>query len=90
MSAPRSLNALQVAERLIGLGLCPVALRSPSDPEEQKKLWHDMQQIYAKELPVVPLFFRAEPHVYPKWLKGYEPTGHGDWSSMSAENWRSE
>lgn len=37
MSAPRSLNALQVAERLIGLGLCPVALRSPSDPEEQKK-----------------------------------------------------
>ena len=60
------------------------------DPEEQKKLWHDMQQIYAKELPVVPLFFRAEPHVYPKWLKGYEPTGHGDWSSMSAENWRSE
>lgn len=37
MSAPRSMNALQVAERLIGLGLCPVALRSPSDPEEQKK-----------------------------------------------------
>lgn len=60
------------------------------DPEEQKKLWHDMQQIYAKELPVIPLFFRAEPHVYPKWLKGYEPTGHGDWSSFSSENWRAE
>ncbi len=37
MSAPRSLNALQIAERLIGLGLCPVALRSPNDPSEQTK-----------------------------------------------------
>ena len=37
MSAPRSLNALQIAERLIGLGLCPVALRSPNDPSEQQK-----------------------------------------------------
>lgn len=37
MSAPRSLNALQIAERLISLGLCPVALRSPNDPSEQAK-----------------------------------------------------
>ncbi|MBN9064648.1 MAG: hypothetical protein BGP06_15645 [Rhizobiales bacterium 65-9] len=60
------------------------------DPEEQKKLWHDMQQIYASEAPVIPLFFRAEAHVFPKWLKGYEPTGHGDWGSFESENWRSE
>lgn len=60
------------------------------DPEEQKQLWAEMQQIYAKELPVIPLFFRAEAHVYPKWLKGYEPTGHGDYSSYTSENWRSE
>lgn len=58
--------------------------------EEQKKLWAEAQEIYAKEVPVIPLFFRAEPHVYPKWLKGYEPTGHSDYGSFTAENWRSE
>lgn len=60
------------------------------DPEKRKGMWHEMQAIYAKELPVIPLFFRAEPHVVPKWLKGYTPTGHGDWSSFWSENWRSE
>ena len=49
-----------------------------------------MQEIYAKDLPVAPLFFRAEAHVVPKWLKGYVPTGHGDMSSFWSENWRAE
>src|SRR2546427_683557 len=48
------------------------------DPAKQKAIWADMQTIYATELPVLPLFFRADPHVVPKWLKGYTPTGHGD------------
>jgi peptide/nickel transport system substrate-binding protein len=60
------------------------------DPARQKALWAEMQAIYAKELPVIPLFFRAEPHVVPKWLKGYVPTGHGDWGSFRSENWRAE
>jgi peptide/nickel transport system substrate-binding protein len=36
---------------------------------------------------VLPLFFRAEAHVVPTWLKGYEPTGHADYSVLWAENW---
>jgi peptide/nickel transport system substrate-binding protein len=60
------------------------------DPAKQKALWATMQEIYARELPVVPLFFRAEAHVVPKWLVGYTPTGHGDFSSDWAENWRAE
>ncbi|WP_342358929.1 peptide ABC transporter substrate-binding protein [Terrarubrum flagellatum] len=60
------------------------------DPDKQKEDWAEMQKIYAAELPVIPLFFRAEAHVVPKWLKGYEPTGHGDWSCFWSENWRSE
>jgi peptide/nickel transport system substrate-binding protein len=60
------------------------------DPAKQKALWAEMQAIYARELPVIPLFFRAEPHVVPKWLKGYVPTGHGDWGSFRSENWRAE
>jgi peptide/nickel transport system substrate-binding protein len=38
----------------------------------------------------VPLFFRAEPHIIPKWLKGYVTTGHGDLSSLWAQDWRAE
>ncbi|MFI5015509.1 MAG: peptide ABC transporter substrate-binding protein [Hyphomicrobiales bacterium] len=60
------------------------------DPEKQILIWGRMQQIYARDLPVIPLFYRAEPHVVPKWLKGYTPTGHGDLSSDWSENWRAE
>ncbi len=57
------------------------------DPAKGKVLWAEMQKIYADELPVLPLFFRAEPHVIPKWLAGYTPTGHGDFSALWSENW---
>ena len=45
-----------------------------------------MQRIYAEQLPVLPLFYRAEAHVVPKWLQGYVATGHGG-SSLWAESW---
>ena len=60
------------------------------DQAKAKLIWADMQKIYADQMPVLPLFFRAEAHVVPKWLKGYAPTGHGDYSVLWAENWRSE
>jgi peptide/nickel transport system substrate-binding protein len=60
---------------------------SELDPSKQKAIWADMQTIYANELPVLPLFFRAEPHVVPKWLKGYTPTGQNDMSPLWSENW---
>ena len=56
------------------------------DPAKQKVIWADMQRIYAEQLPVLPLFYRAEAHVVPKWLQGYITTGHGG-SSLWAENW---
>ncbi|MBV9786398.1 MAG: peptide ABC transporter substrate-binding protein [Acidisphaera sp.] len=57
------------------------------DPEKRQPAWAEMQRIYAEKLPVLPLFFRAEPHVIPKWLRGYAPTGHADMSPLWAENW---
>ncbi len=60
------------------------------DPAKQKSAWSVMQHVYAEDLPVLPLFFRAEAHVVPLWLKGYEPTGHTDYTSTWAENWRAE
>ena len=65
------------------------AAETELDPAKAKAIWADMQKIYAEQLPVLPLFFRAEAHVVPKWLKGYTPTGHGDYSVLWAENWRS-
>ncbi len=57
------------------------------DPAKQKPIWAEMQRIYAEQLPALPLFFRAEAHVVPTWLKGYEPTGHSGYVSQWAEYW---
>ncbi len=65
------------------------AAQGELDPAKQKAIWADMQTIYADRLPVLPLFFRAEPHVVPKWLQGYVPTGTSDMSCFWAENWHS-
>ena len=62
---------------------------SELDPAKQKAIWAEMQQIYADQLPALPLFFRADPHVIPKWLTGYEPTGNADMTPLWAENWKS-
>lgn len=53
-----------------------------------KALWRDLQRIYAEELPVLPLYFRANPFIMPKWLKGVLPTGHQFTSALWVEHWR--
>nr|WP_294524061.1 peptide ABC transporter substrate-binding protein [uncultured Rhodopila sp.] len=58
------------------------------DPVQRKRIWAEMQRIYADRLPVLPLFFRSEAHVTPTWLQGYAPTGHADPGTDWAENWR--
>ncbi len=65
------------------------AADSELDPVRQKEIWAEMQKIYAEQLPVLPLFYRAESHIFPKWLAGYTPTGHGDYSVLWSENWKS-
>ena len=49
----------------------------------------EMQRIYAEQLPVLPLFFGSEAHVWPLWLKGVVPTGHGV-TTLWAETWHAE
>jgi peptide/nickel transport system substrate-binding protein len=57
------------------------------DREKRRAMWHRLQTIYATELPVLPLYFRANPFVMPKWLKGVTPTGHQFPSSLWVEYW---
>jgi peptide/nickel transport system substrate-binding protein len=40
-------------------------------------------------LPVLPLFYGSEAHVWPLWLKGVDPTGF-QVSTLGAENWYAE
>ena len=58
------------------------------DPEVRKGYWRRMQQIYAEELPVLPLYYRATPYVVPTWLTGIEPTGHQVTTTLWIEHWR--
>ncbi len=60
------------------------------DREKRRALWRRLQEIYVNELPVIPLYFRANTFVLPKWLKGVEPTGHQYPTTLWVENWRAE
>ncbi|MBM3537658.1 MAG: peptide ABC transporter substrate-binding protein [Alphaproteobacteria bacterium] len=58
------------------------------DREKRRLLWRRVQEIYMQEIAVLPLFFRSDPFVVPKWLAGIEPTGHQGVTTLWIENWR--
>jgi peptide/nickel transport system substrate-binding protein len=70
-------KALDDAERELDLG-------------KRRALFADIQRIHADDLPVLPLFFRVDPFVIPKPLKGVVPTGHLNSSTLWVEQWRWE
>lgn len=63
-------------------------LENTCEPDANRALWGKLQQLYADDLPNLPLFFRADPSVLPPWLEGVEPTGHLDSSTLWIENWK--
>lgn len=58
------------------------------DPDARRALWREIQLLYVRDLPVLPLYFRANPYVMPSWLKGVRPTGHQYPSTYWVEEWR--
>jgi peptide/nickel transport system substrate-binding protein len=58
------------------------------DRPRRRELWRRLQEIYVEELPVLPLYFRADSYIIPKWLTGIEPTGHMIPTTMWVEHWR--
>ncbi|MDJ0943076.1 MAG: peptide ABC transporter substrate-binding protein [Kiloniellales bacterium] len=58
------------------------------DFDRRKELWARIQQIYAEDLPVLPLYWRANTYVLPKWLEGVRPTGHQYTTTLWVEEWR--
>ncbi len=57
------------------------------DRDKRAALWKEFQTLYATDLPALPLFFRAEPYFFPKWLKGVRPTGHLQTTTTWVEEW---
>ncbi len=64
------------------------ALPQELDREKRRQLWSRLQAIYAEELPALPLWFRSDAHVWPRWLEGVRPTGHLNPTSLWVEEWR--
>ncbi len=57
------------------------------DDAKRRGLWAELQRIYATDLPALPLYFRAQPFILPRWLTGVEPTGHQYTTTLWVETW---
>jgi peptide/nickel transport system substrate-binding protein len=60
------------------------------DEGKRRGYFADIQRLYADDLPVLPMYFRVDSFVIPKQLKGIEPTGHLNSSTLWIEQWRWE
>ncbi len=58
------------------------------DPDRRRAYFADILRLYSNDLPVLPLYFRVDPFIFPKPLKGVTPTGNQSCSSLWIENWR--
>jgi peptide/nickel transport system substrate-binding protein len=57
------------------------------DPAKRKPLWFEMQKIYTDEVPVLPLYFRTDVYVVPKWLTGVLKQGQLPSNYFGVETW---
>ncbi len=64
------------------------AIEIELDRAKRHALWRRLQELYVRELPVLPLYFRADAFFVPKFLGGIEPTGHQGVSTLWVEQWR--
>ena len=64
------------------------AIEIELDPDARLPMWAELQRIYATELPALPLYFRAESYILPRWLTNVRPTGHKYGTTNWIEEWR--
>ena len=60
------------------------------DQAKRRAHYATIERLHAEDLPVLPLFFRVDPYVIPRQLKGVRPTGHMNSSTLWVEQWRWE
>jgi peptide/nickel transport system substrate-binding protein len=57
------------------------------DPDKRKTMWAQAQQLYATDLPSLPLYFRSDAFILPKWLTGVRPTGNQYPTTLWVTDW---
>ena len=63
------------------------ALEIELDKDKRKVLWAEAQRLYATDLPSLPLYFRSDAFILPKWLTGLRPTGNQYPTSIWVTDW---
>jgi peptide/nickel transport system substrate-binding protein len=63
------------------------ALEIELDPDKRQGMWAALQRLYATELPSLPLYFRSDSFILPKWLTGVRPTGNQSPSTLWITEW---
>src|SRR5712691_4611835 len=66
------------------------ALEIELDPDKRNALWAEAQRLYAEELPSLPLFFRSDSFILPKWLSGVRPTGNQYPTTLWITDWMAQ
>jgi peptide/nickel transport system substrate-binding protein len=66
------------------------ALEIELDPGARKALWAEAQRLYAAELPSLPLYFRSDVFILPKWLTGIRPTGNQSPTTLWITDWSAQ
>lgn len=64
------------------------AARTELDPAKRYADWKRILDIYAEDLPELPLFYQTEAFVVPKGMTGMVPPRYRDYSTMWIEDWR--
>lgn len=64
------------------------ALEVELDSAKRQALWAEAQRLYAVELPSLPLYFRSDSSILPKWLSGVRPTGNQSPSTLWIADWK--
>jgi peptide/nickel transport system substrate-binding protein len=63
------------------------ALEIELDKAKRMELWTQVQHLYTTELPSLPLFFRSDVFILPKWLAGVHPTGNQYPTTLWITDW---
>jgi peptide/nickel transport system substrate-binding protein len=66
------------------------ALEVELDSDKRKALWAEAQRLYASELPSLPLFFRSDVFILPKWLSRVRPTGNQSPTTLWITDWAAQ
>lgn len=62
-------------------------LEQELDANKRKAISHKIQAIYAREIPVIPMYFRQNTGIIPAGLKGYRMSGHSFYETLEIEKW---